>query len=240
MNYLSGVNRLANRYHAMRHGESKANASGIIVSRIETDRGGDFGLSELGRRQAEAAARDCGLPAGTLICSSDFSRARQTAEIVRARLGAEPVVVEAALRERCFGDLEGTATGNYARVWAADEAGTGDADGGGADGGDVGGADGGGADGGDVGGGDGGDAGRGAAGGGIEPAAAVLDRATALVADLERRYAGRDILLVSHGDTLQILQAGFLRMDPAAHRRLPHLGVAEIRALHLGEGPAPR
>jgi broad specificity phosphatase PhoE len=64
----------------------------------------------------------------------------------------------------------------------------------------------------------------------------VLDRVTALVTDLERRYAGRDILLVSHGDTLQILQAGFLRMNPAAHRRLPHLGMAEIRALRLGGG----
>ena len=69
---------------------------------------------------------------------------------------------------------------------------------------------------------------------------AVLDRATGLVADLERRYVGRDILLVSHGDTLQILQAGFLRMDPAAHRRLPPLRIAEIRALRLGEGPGPR
>jgi len=217
MNHLSGVNRLANRYHAMRHGQSKANVAGIIVSRIETDRRGDWGLSDLGREQVLEAARACGLPVDTVICSSDFSRARQTGEIVRARLGAPPVLVGAALRERCFGDLEGTATDNYARVWATDEASAGDTAG---DGGDAGGGD---ADGRD-------------AGGGVEPAAAVLDRVTALVTDLERRYADRDILLVSHGDTLQILQAGFLRMNPAAHRRLPHLGIAEIRALRLGEG----
>jgi glucosyl-3-phosphoglycerate phosphatase len=216
MNHLSGVNRLANRYHAMRHGQSRANTSGIIVSRIETDRRGDYGLSELGRRQADEAARACGLPADTVICSSDFNRARQTAEIVRARLGAPPVVVAAALRERCFGDLEGSTTGNYARVWAADEAGTAQA--GTAQAGS-------------------GDAVSGDAGG-VEPTPAVLDRVTALVADLEQRYAGRDVLLVSHGDTLQILQAGFLRMDPAAHRRLPHLAVAEIRALRLGLPPA--
>ena len=217
MNHLSGVNRLANRYHAMRHGQSKANVAGVIVSGIESDRLGDWGLSDLGREQVLAAARACGLPPDTVICSSDFSRARQTAEIVRARLGAPPVVVAAALRERCFGDLEGTATGNYARVWAADEAGAGDTAGDGRDGRD-------GRDGED-------------AGGGVEPAAAVLDRVSALVTELERRYAGRDILLVSHGDTLQILQAGFLRMDPAAHRRLPHLGIAEIRALCLGGRP---
>jgi probable phosphoglycerate mutase len=207
MNHLSGGHRLANRYHAMRHGQSRANVAGVIVSGIESDRRGDWGLSELGREQVLAAARDCGLPADTLICSSDFSRARQTAEIVRARLGAPPVLVAVALRERWFGDLEGTATGNYAQAWAADEAGAGDTGGGDTGGGDT--------------------------GAGVEPAAAVLDRGTALVAELERRYAGRDILLVSHGDTLQILQAGFLRMDPAAHRRLPPLGVAEIRALQL-------
>jgi broad specificity phosphatase PhoE len=223
MNHLSRVNRLANRYHAMRHGQSRANVAGIIVSAIESDRLGDWGLSDLGREQVRAAARACGLPPDTVICSSDFSRARQTAEIVRAGLGAPPVVVAAALRERFFGDLEGTATDNYARVWAADEAGaadTGAAAATGADGGDAGA--------------DGGEAGR-----GVEPAAAVLDRVTALVADLERRYSGRDVLLVSHGDTLQILQAGFARMDPAAHRRLPHLGVAEIRPLRLGKRREP-
>ena len=59
MNHLSGANRLANRYHVMRHGQSKANEAGVIVSRIETDRGGDWGLSELGRA-AGAARRQSG------------------------------------------------------------------------------------------------------------------------------------------------------------------------------------
>jgi probable phosphoglycerate mutase len=202
MNHLDGVERLANSYRVMRHGQSKANEAGVIVSRIETDRGGDWGLSELGQRQALATAQQCGLPADTVICSSDFSRAVQTAEIVRAHLGAAAVTVSAALRERCFGDLEGTSAANYAQVWKADNADTGQAV------------------------------------GGIESAAAVLDRATALIADLERRYSGRDILLVSHGDTLQILEAGFLRMDPSGHRQLPHLETAQIRELRLGKGPA--
>jgi probable phosphoglycerate mutase len=228
VNHLRGVNRLANRFRVMRHGQSKANEAGVIVSRIENDLRGDYGLTELGVRQARAAAEACGLPADTVICSSDFSRARQTAQIVRACLGAAPVTVTEALRERCFGDLEGSATGNYARVWAADEARAGDAGGGepGTGGGEPG-----------TGGGEPGTGGGGepVPDDGVEPAAAVLDRATALVAELERRYGGRDILLVSHGDTLQILQAGFLRMDPAAHRRLPPLAVAEIRALRLGD-----
>ena len=113
---------LVNRYFGMRHGESKANVAGLIVSRIETDRSGDYGLSERGRRQAAAAARDCGLTAETMICSSDFARAWETAQIVRERLGAAQVVAAAALRERCFGDLDGTPAAGYARVWAADAA----------------------------------------------------------------------------------------------------------------------
>jgi probable phosphoglycerate mutase len=201
-NHLSGVDRLLNTFSIMRHGQSKANVASVIVSRIETDRKGDYGLSELGRIQALEAAQACGLPADTVICSSDFARARQTAEIVRAYLGAPEVTLAEALRERSFGEWDGSATGNYARVWAADET-------------------------------DPGQAGR-----GVEPVAAVLDRTTAFIVDLERRYSGCHILLVSHGDTLQILQAAFLRLSPARHRRLPELRTAEIRQLRLEERAA--
>ena len=183
----------------MRHAQSRANAGGIIVSRMENDHQGDYGLTEHGRQQALAAALDCALPGDTVIYSSGFSRARQTAEVVRAHLGASEVVIAEALRERCFGHWEGSATGNYARIWAADETDPGHTD------------------------------------GNVEPAAAVLDRATAFIAQLERQHHGRDILLVSHGDTLQILQAGFSGVDPSRHRSLPHLATAEIRQLHLRE-----
>jgi broad specificity phosphatase PhoE len=202
VNHLGKLDRLANSYRVMRHGQSKANLHGVIVSRIETDASGDYGLTKLGREQVRAAALSCPpsatLPAGALIFSSDFARAAQTADIMRAHLAAPDVVIAAALRERCFGDWEGTPTANYRRVWAADEAGHADD--------------------------------------GVEPPFAVLDRVTAFIVDLEGQHAGRGILLVSHGDTLQILQAGFARMDPARHRRLPHLETAEIRHLHL----APR
>jgi len=199
VNHLSGAVSLANRFSVMRHGQSKANVADVIVSRIETDRRGDYGLSEVGRRQALAAGQQCGLPRDTVICSSDFSRARETAELVRTCLRAREVIVDEALRERCFGDWEGTPTVNYERVWEADAA----------------------------------DAGQ--AANGVEPTASVLDRVTRLVADIEWKYSGLDVLLVSHGDTLQILQAGFLGLDPSAHRRLPHLATGEIRRLRLGE-----
>lgn len=196
LNHLTGVDRLANTYRVMRHGQSRANVAGIIVSQIETDRRADYGLSELGRVQALEAARASSLPDDTIICSSDFARASQTAEIVRAVLGAPPVSPAEALRERSFGEWEGSATENYARVWAADGTNSAQAD-------------------------------------GVEPVTAVLDRTTAFIVDLERRYSGRDILLVAHGDTLQILQAGFLGMSPAEHRSVPGLQTAEIRQLRL-------
>ena len=203
VNHLQGVGRLTNTFSIMRHGQSKANVAGIIVSCIENDRRGDYGLSELGRKQALESAQACELPRDTVIWSSDFSRARQTAEILRAHLDAPEVSLAEALRERCFGEWEGSATENYARVWAADET----------------------------------DA---AHAGGVESVAAVLDRMTAFVVDLDRQYSGRDIVLVSHGDTLQILQAAFLRMSPTRHRSLPGLETAEIRRLRLQDSLTDR
>jgi probable phosphoglycerate mutase len=74
---------------------------------------------------------------------------------------------------------------------------------------------------------------------GVESVHAVLGRATALIVDLERQHSGQDILLVSHGDTLQILQSGFARTDPARHRSLPHLETGEIRRMSLAADALP-
>lgn len=191
MNHLTGLAGLRNRYFLMRHGQSKANVAGIIVSSLARDAAGDYGLSDLGREQALASAKRSGLPPGTVICASPFARARQTAEIVRDCLGAPPPVVEDALRERYFGDWEGTDTANYEKVWAGDQSGLAD--------------------------------------GGVEPASEVQDRVTSLVAELDAAHEGRTILLVSHGDALQILLTGFAGAAASAHRDVPHLETAEIR-----------
>ena len=47
------------------------------------------------------------------------------------------------------------------------------------------------------------------------------------------RFADTTVLLVSHGDALQILQTAFHRMDASRHRQLDHLDTAEIRLLTL-------
>lgn len=64
---------------------------------------------------------------------------------------------------------------------------------------------------------------------GVEPVAAVLDRTTALVVALEAEHKNKTVLLVAHGDILQILQAGFQGLSPQDHRAVEHLKTAEIR-----------
>jgi broad specificity phosphatase PhoE len=67
----------------------------------------------------------------------------------------------------------------------------------------------------------------------VESTHEVLTRTTSLIVELEQRYSDRNILLVSHGDALQILQTAFERVDSSQHRRLPHLETGEIRRLEL-------
>jgi broad specificity phosphatase PhoE len=84
----------------VRHGETDWNASGRLQG--HTDRP----LNDYGRRQARELAdrlADDGIAA---IYASDLSRAKETAEIVGARLGL-PVVIDADLRERNWGSWEG-------------------------------------------------------------------------------------------------------------------------------------
>ena len=65
----------------------------------------------------------------------------------------------------------------------------------------------------------------------VESAKEVQERTLSLIKDLESKYSGKKILLVSHGDALQILQTGFLNKSPTEHRELPHLHTAEIKEL---------
>jgi probable phosphoglycerate mutase len=192
------TSRLRNRYVAMRHGLSIANVADRVVS--DPARGiHSYGLTEIGKQQAETsalAAQESGLlDAATLIVSSDFARARQTAEVVSSVLGAAPARLSPALRERAMGSLEGASGHPYQPVWALDAV----------------------------------DPSHHAFGG--ESVDEVLTRTVGLIALLEAELDGQTVLLVSHGDPLQILQTAFAHVSPAAHRSLPHLENAEIRPL---------
>lgn len=74
----------------------------------------------------------------------------------------------------------------------------------------------------------------------VEPATSVRERVLSLITDLEREYRGRDIVLVSHGDTSQITQAAFAGLPVHTHRNLPQLGNAEIRALNVHQPAVDR
>lgn len=206
MNRLDGFERLGNRYVALRHGHSRANALGIVVSDPANGRDG-YGLTPDGRREVTRAVRALGrVLVPDVIVSSDFRRARESAEILRARLAPSAAIeIDARLRERRFGEFELGPNDIYPRVWREDGK---DAD---------------------------------AAPGGAESANAVMARVTALVADFERRYQGAGVVLVSHGDPLQILEAAFAGLPASSHRRLEHLDTAGFRELRLARGgPRPR
>ena len=170
------------------------------------------GLSQEGIEQARAAAQEVCNEAtanGLKVCvvSSDFRRAWQTAQAVRAgclAAGLEVwppngVLLETKLRERNFGDLDGLSDSQYPAVWAEDAH---------SDEHEI---------------------------YGVESIRSVLTRSTSVVHHLEACDALRDsrwlVVLVAHGDVLQILATAFAQVDPCEHRSLEHLPTATLRSL---------
>jgi broad specificity phosphatase PhoE len=90
---------LRNNYLLMRHGESEANVSGVIVSDPATgcDR---FGLTEQGLQQISDSAKGFRWDAITQIVCSDFLRTLQTAQLVAEILHLPQPKQEIGLRER--------------------------------------------------------------------------------------------------------------------------------------------
>jgi probable phosphoglycerate mutase len=183
-----------NHYFALRHGESIPNIRKVILSDLDT-------LTKNGEEQvrhsvAEAKEQSV-LGSDTVIYASPLARCRRTAEIAREVLGVkDETIFDDRLRERWFGDWEGTSNDNYQKVWDGDDSNDENRD------------------------------------AGVESPADVARRVAELIRDLDKRYDGRNILLVSHGDALQILQTYFENASPSTHRSLPHLRVAEIRRIN--------
>jgi probable phosphoglycerate mutase len=187
--------QLANEYCIMRHGQSQANIGRFICS-SPNEGLGSCGLTPEGFRQVrEAVSRYFSGVRDIVVCSSDFMRARQTAETVAECVKVERIVLTPLLRERFFGEYDGGDDTLYAEVWKADS---------------------------------GNPENRAA---GVESPAAVRNRALAAVRGCENDYSGKTILLVSHGDILQILFAAFLGLSPDRHREIVPIINAEIRGL---------
>ncbi len=84
----------------VRHGETDWNAEGRLQGHTDTP------LNDYGRRQARSLADELAGDAIEAVYSSDLARARETAEIVGARLGL-PVDIDPDLREKDWGSWEG-------------------------------------------------------------------------------------------------------------------------------------
>jgi len=69
---------------------------------------------------------------------------------------------------------------------------------------------------------------------GVESVNQVMKRVTSVIVEYEDCCSNTSILLISHGDALQILETAFARMDGSAHRQLEHLHTAQIRELRFG------
>jgi broad specificity phosphatase PhoE len=66
---------------------------------------------------------------------------------------------------------------------------------------------------------------------GVEQPQAVLKRGLSVLNRLEQEYKDQVILLISHGDMLQILSTSFAGISPNKHRSLTHHQNAEIKYL---------
>lgn len=197
VNRLLARGSLSNQFYAMRHGHSEANAAGIIISAPELGVA-QYGLSAKGVEQvAKSLAAKHGLDKTARVVSSDFKRARETAEMVKKALECEyPVVQDTRLRERFFGRYDRGSDLVYPKVWDLDRIDPSHTE------------------------------------NDVESASAVMARVTQLVVELDRLYCDSTILLIAHGDILQILQTAFARQDASRHREQKHLETAEIRPLN--------
>jgi broad specificity phosphatase PhoE len=96
----------------VRHGRTKANASGLLQGRVDHD------LDALGRLQAAAIATSVGHL--DRIISSPLGRARQTAEAVAALRGDVPFEIDERWIELDYGDWEEVPVRDVAAdTWAA-------------------------------------------------------------------------------------------------------------------------
>lgn len=84
-----------------RHGETEWNALQKLQGHT------DVPLNEAGRTQARALAEALGAQNISFVTTSDLSRARQTGEVVAARLTIAAPHIDPDLRERRFGIFEG-------------------------------------------------------------------------------------------------------------------------------------
>jgi probable phosphoglycerate mutase len=95
----------------IRHGSTEWNKLGKMQGQLDTE------LTDEGRAQARLLGLRMKNETWTGILSSDLSRARETAEIISAISGIPIQGFDARLRERSFGQVEGTTQQERIERW---------------------------------------------------------------------------------------------------------------------------
>ena len=211
---------LRNKFYALRHGQSEANVAKIISSdpKISTVM---HGLSNKGVQQVQASVADFSRSfkedleynkyAGVAIYASDFKRAWETAELFARGLNAAGIPVKEGKVVKEIRLRE-----RYFGKWNGqsdlhyNDVWNVDCDDPNHTENDV------------------------------ESVNSVMERTSSLVLQIEEDIKAKTddkykIVLVAHGDVLQILQTAFQKKDGSVHRSLEHLETATVRELTLSE-----
>ncbi|MEF3308222.1 histidine phosphatase family protein [Paenibacillus sp. GYB004] len=166
----------------IRHGTTDWNMEGRLQGQ------NNIPLNEAGRFQALLLGERLRDERWDLIVSSDLLRASETAGIIAAMTGAGPVRLEARLRERTHGRLDGTTLEERIACWGE---------------------------------------GWKQLDHGVESNEALFARGSACLAELESEYAGKRILIVSHGAFIAVLIEGLLKHMPEGSLRNTSISVLE-------------
>ncbi|MEI6296956.1 MAG: class I tRNA ligase family protein [bacterium] len=172
----NGVEGSVNVYFAMRHGEAESNISGVLSSEKFQK---NNHLTEKGRKMVENTALKLKEEGIDLIVSSDYTRTKETSEIVAESVGIklENIIFDKRLREIQVGDLDGLKIHEYRNHFSSigemflKKAPNG------------------------------------------ENHTDTKRRVTEVLFDLDSKFKGKKILIVSHGDPLWVLIAGSQGMN---------------------------
>jgi broad specificity phosphatase PhoE len=211
----------SNKFFALRHGQSRANVQKIICSNPSIATTADYGLSEVGQQQALQAGQDV-IDAissdesikGLCIVSSDFARALETAETIRkVYCNAQSAATGSSHRMRSppvYNNqviidtrLRERWFGDYDMQSDSNYQSVWERD-----------AE---------------DSSQTLHQ--VESVDSVRSRAVSVVNEYETLLQDHMVILVAHGDVLQILQTAFLSMDARKHRSLEHLETAKLRQM---------
>jgi len=98
-------------YGLIRHGETEWNKLGKLQGQLNTS------LTDAGRSQAHSLGRRLLAVDWDMMLASDLDRAAETARIIAEESGIPLIGVDDRLRERTFGELEGTTLEERVNRW---------------------------------------------------------------------------------------------------------------------------